>query len=102
MIMALFFVANTSYAQNNKKKSNICEVTYFVPGIDCATCKKKIESRMPYVKGVKDLKVSLEKKTVWIKYDSSKVTREKLSEELAKTGFPGKENKENKDNKERK
>lgn len=77
------------YAQNNK--SNVAEITFSVPTIDCDHCKKKLEANLPFVKGVKDLKVSVPDKTVWFKYDPSKVTKAQLAEALSKAGFPGKE-----------
>ena len=76
-------------AQNNK--NNVAEITFSVPSIDCDHCKKRLEANLPFVKGVKDLKISVPEKTVWFKYDPAKVTKAQLAEALTKAGFPGKE-----------
>lgn len=74
----------------DKKKADIREVT-FVTSIDCKNCVKKVEAKLPYEKGVKDLKVNLEDKTVWIKYDASKTDSEKLAAAIVKLGYTAEE-----------
>lgn len=91
MMISLFAFAFAANAQNTKKNvKKDAEVTYSVD-IDCANCVKKLENTLPFVKGVKDLKVSLEKKTVWFKYDASKTTKEALKAEVEKQGYACKE-----------
>jgi copper chaperone CopZ len=46
---------------------------------------------MPYEKGVKDMKVSLDNKTIWISYEDSKTNKENLAKALEKLGYPAKE-----------
>ncbi|MDR3351184.1 MAG: heavy-metal-associated domain-containing protein, partial [Prevotellaceae bacterium] len=50
-------------------------------------CKAKIEKNISWEKGVKDLTVNLEKKTVAITYDPQKSTAEKLKEAIEKLGY---------------
>lgn len=79
----------SAYAQD-RKKADIREVT-FVTSIDCKNCVKKIEAKLPYEKGVKDLKINLEDKTIRIKYDSSKTDKEKLAAAIVKLGYTAEE-----------
>jgi len=72
------------------KKSNEAEVT-FVTNLDCAGCQKKVEAKLPFEKGVKDMKINLEKKEVWILYQTDKTDKEKLIEAIKKIGFEAKE-----------
>lgn len=86
------FLSISADAQNKKEKqtAQIEEVT-FVTTVDCSNCQKKVEAKIPYEKGVKDLKVTLDDQTVWIKYDSSKTDKEKLAEALRKLGYEAEE-----------
>ena len=79
LLMALLLVAGTAttaLAQDKKQKknANIQEVT-FVTTIDCKNCVKKVEANLPYEKGIKDMKVNLDDRTVWIKYDAAKTDK---------------------------
>lgn len=91
MVVSIFAV--TSYAQ--KKKVPLQEVTFIV-NLHCENCVKKVQENIPFEKGVKDLKVSLDKKTVWVQYSPDKITKEKLAEAIAKLGYEvlGEERKE--------
>lgn len=87
MVMTFAFGAN---AQTNKKASKEAEVKYSV-FLHCESCKKKIEAVLPYVKGVKDMKVDMDGQTIWIKYDNTKTNKGTLAQELKKLGYEGKE-----------
>ena len=95
LLMALLLVAGTAttaLAQDKKQKknANIQEVT-FVTTIDCKNCVKKVEANLPYEKGIKDMKVNLDDRTVWIKYDASKTDKEKLAAAIVKLGYEAEE-----------
>lgn len=95
LLMALLLVAGTAttaLAQDKKQKknANIQEVT-FVTTIDCKNCVKKVEANLPYEKGIKDMKVNLDDRTVWIKYDAGKTDKEKLAAALNKLGYEAEE-----------
>ena len=95
LLMALLLVAGTAttaLAQDNKQKknANIQEVT-FVTTIDCKNCVKKVEANLPYEKGIKDMKVNLDDRTVWIKYDAAKTDKEKLAAAIVKLGYEAEE-----------
>lgn len=85
-LVALFALSFTVNGQNK----NEAEVTFSV-SMDCQNCVKKIEANLPFEKGVKDLKVSLDTKTVWIKYQSDKTTKEQLGKAIEKLGYTAKE-----------
>ena len=95
LMLAVLFVAGTAtaaFAQDKKQKknANLEEVT-FVTTIDCKNCVKKVEANLPYEKGIKDMKVNLDDRTVWIKYDASKTDKEKLAAAINKLGYEAEE-----------
>lgn len=59
----------------------------FVTSIHCKKCVNKIEENLSFEKGVKDLKVNLNDKTVYIKYDGKKTDVEKLAKAINKLGY---------------
>ena len=87
----LFVTTNFAEAQNKKNAKKEVQVTFSIPDVDCQHCVNKIESKMPYEKGVKDMKVSLDNKTIWISYEDSKTNKENLAKALEKLGYPAKE-----------
>ncbi|MBO4571436.1 MAG: heavy-metal-associated domain-containing protein [Bacteroidales bacterium] len=86
--LVALFVALFSFNAYAEKKNdkNTAEVT-FVTTIDCKNCVKKVEAQLPFVAGVKDMKVTLEDKTVWVKYDTRKTDTEKLAKAINKMGY---------------
>ncbi len=85
IVLILSFFALTSAAQN-KKKAPLQEVTFIV-NLHCENCVRKVQENIPFEKGVKDLKVSLERKTVWVRYSPDKTTKEKLAAAIEKLGY---------------
>jgi copper chaperone CopZ len=84
-----FTLCLTLSAQETKdkaKKKKGEEVTFTV-NMYCENCKTKIEKNISWEKGVKDLTVDLEKKTVKIVYDAKKTTEENLKKAIEKLGF---------------
>lgn len=90
IIAALMALPTISMADNKpakKSKGEIKEVT-FVVDFDCENCAKKIRENVSFEKGVKDLKVTLEDKTVALKYDAAKTTETALKTSIEKLGYP--------------
>lgn len=81
--LAIFASSATSQA---KTKATIKEVTY-VTSLHCDKCAKKISENVSFEKGVKELKIDVDKKTVTIKYDASKTDAEKLAAAIRKLGY---------------
>lgn len=76
-------------AQNKKQSSSTAEVT-FETTIECRNCVKKVEAHLPFEQGVKDMKIDLPSRTIWIKYDSKKTNEEKLAAAIKKLGYGAK------------
>ena len=70
-----------------KKKAEVKEVTFRVH-LHCENCVKKVQENIAFEKGVKDLKVSLDDQTVYVKYDAAKTSEEKLKAAIEKLGYP--------------
>ncbi len=90
-IVVLSLVSLNLSAQKSKKlKGNEAEVLYSI-AIDCASCEKTLNDKVPFIDGIKDLKVSLEKQTIYLVYRKDKTDVTKIAAELKKLGYPAKE-----------
>ena len=73
-IIALFamlaFVAGVATAAPKAEKKIVTVV--FTTDIDCAHCSQKVYNSIPYEKGIKDVVVNVQKKTVLVKFDAAK------------------------------
>lgn len=90
LLTALLLVGSFAFsadAQNRRKKESKYQEVTFVTSIDCKNCVKKVEAKLPDEKGIKDMKVTLADKTVWIKYDATKTDKEKLAAAINRIGF---------------
>ncbi len=86
-------VLSTSFAataQNKKNTHNLEEVT-FLTNLDCDNCAQKIQGQLPFEKGIKDMKVDVAKKTVWVQYRSDKTDKAKLQKAIEKIGYSAEE-----------
>ena len=59
----------------------------FLTDIHCQKCVQKIEDNVAFEKGVKDLKVNVQEKTVYIQYDSTKTDVATLKKAVEKLGY---------------
>lgn len=84
LALAVMGLTVTANAGNEKKATKT--VTYEV-SLHCESCKNKVEKNIPYEKGVKDLKVDLEKKTVTVTFREDKNTTEGIRKALEKLGY---------------
>ncbi len=83
-LFAVFMVSGNGSAQSTEKK--LATVVFDVE-IDCGNCKAKIEKNLPFEKGVKEFEVSLENKTVQVKYRPDKTNEENLRQAIEKLGY---------------
>ena len=81
-------VISPGFAQDKKdsKKKKTEDVTFSV-NMTCGNCKARIEKHISWEKGVKDLKVNLDKKQVVIKYDPSKTKEDALKKAIEDLEF---------------
>ena len=91
MVLAVMVSAFTFNGQAQDKKKKGVEEAKFSVYLHCNDEKKKAEAVIPTIKGIKDMKASVEEQSLWIKWDSSKMTKEQLMEALNKKGFPVKD-----------
>ena len=59
----------------------------FATNIHCANCGKKVQENIAFEKGVKDLSVSVEDKTVTVTFNPAKTDTLKLKAALKKLGY---------------
>jgi copper chaperone CopZ len=88
MLSALLLVSETTFSQDKKetKEKKEAEITFSVP-IDCPSCQKKLEAKLPFEKGVKDFAIDLEKQTIWFLYKTKKTDKASLVKALDKLGY---------------
>lgn len=95
MALAAFALAVTSvfaevpvfeYFAEKPADKSISEVV-FATNMHCDKCVNKINENLAFVKGVKDLKVSLKDQTIRIKYDNRKTSEKTLADVIRKLGY---------------
>ena len=79
-------IGTVSALQDKKAKKEKKTVTYNA-SMHCKNCVAKITDNVSFVKGVEDLKVSLDEKTVTITYDSAKTDEATLQKAIEKLGY---------------
>lgn len=85
-ILALMTLSVSAVA-GPRKKAELKEVTFIVH-LHCENCVNKVVENVSFEKGVKDLKVSLENQTVYVKYDVAKTSEETLKKSIESLGYP--------------
>jgi len=85
-MMAIVFAFLNAQSEKEKSLKKTTEVTFLV-GMHCQGCKDRIEKEIPFEKGVKDLKVDLEKKEVTVVYNPQKTTETKLRNAFIDLGY---------------
>lgn len=88
LLPAIFLLGNVLNlpAQATKKKKTTAEVVFRV-NMFCENCKKKIEKNISWEKGVTDLRINLEEKTVKLRYNPQKTTVESLKTAIERLGY---------------
>ncbi len=90
LTLTLLLAAGTSFAlgaQDRKDNKAKTETVVFDVSLHCDDCKARVEKRIPFEKGVKDLTVDLEKKTVTVTFDPRKNTAEGLRKAIQALGY---------------
>lgn len=86
LLMTLLMIVVSSYASVFDSKKEKAEVTFLV-AMTCEKCQQRIESNIPYEKGVTDLHVKLSDKLVTIEYRKDKTDVAKLKKAIQDLGF---------------
>ena len=74
-MLALVAGVATAAPKAEKKISTVI----FTTDIDCNHCAQKVYNTIPYEKGIKDVVVNVQKKTVLVKFDAAKNNIESLT-----------------------
>ena len=85
LLIILAAIILAAPAASAAKKKTVT-VTYEV-NIHCKKCVEKLTDNLAYLKGVEDLKVSLEDKTVTITYNPAKTNEDTLVQAIKKCGY---------------
>lgn len=87
IVLAAMTLMSVTASAGPKKKGELKEVTFNVY-LHCDNCVEKVTENISFEKGVKDLKVSLDNQTVYVKYDSAKTSEDTLKKALEVLGYP--------------
>lgn len=93
MIMGI----GSTVAQDKKEVKSDKETITFDVSMTCENCQKRIEKNIAFERGVTDMKIDLEKKTVKIEFKKSQTTVEKLKAAIEKLGYKVEIHKEKED-----
>lgn len=86
VLLSVLLLAGTASAASADEKKKTETVTYIVD-MDCQNCVNKLTDHLAFIKGVKDLKISLKDKQVVIKYDPTKVEETEFVSQIRKLGY---------------
>ena len=87
LLMSVVFVFGTANTYADNKKENKDKKTVVIKAdIHCKSCKAKLEKNIPFEKGVRDLKVDMEAKTITITYKADKNNEASLIKAIEKCG----------------
>ena len=86
VLMMTFFGIDNAVAKDDAKKVQTVEYS-LTPAPHCQNCVNKIKGNLRFEKGVKNIEVDLEKKSVRISFSPEATSEEKLKEALKKIGY---------------
>ncbi|MBF0648929.1 MAG: heavy-metal-associated domain-containing protein [Dysgonomonas sp.] len=86
-VILMMGISTTVDAQNKKPLKNDKETVLFDVSMTCENCQKRIEKNIAFEKGVTDMKVDLENKTVLIEFKKTQTTVENLKAAIEKLGY---------------
>lgn len=103
VLLAVAFLAGCNKAKNESTAENkptetkaAGEVVKInLPTMQCATCKKNIETALKKVDGVNSINVSVKDKIATIDYDKNKTNQDKLENEITLVGYDANSKKKN-------
>lgn len=95
VLLTVVFLAGCNKAKNEGTTENKTSdtkaagevVKINLPTMQCATCKKNIETALKKVDGVNSINVSVKEKIATIDYDKSKINLDKIETEITHVGY---------------
>lgn len=83
----------TENKPSDSKTAEVIKVN--LPTMQCATCKKNIETALKKVDGVNSVNVSVKDKIATIDYDKTKINQDKIENEITLVGYDANSKKKN-------
>lgn len=80
--IAILFVGN-GFAQESKKTSEIVILT----SAECGTCKKILEEKLNYTKGIRYAELDVASKKLTVSYSTKKIDAEGIRKIISETGY---------------
>ncbi len=78
MCLVALFTVGLVNAQEPRRGERAIETVVFDTNIDCAGCARKVNNTIPYERGVREVVVDVEAKTVTVTFDPTKTNAETL------------------------
>lgn len=82
LIIALLFIGN-GFAQENKKTAEIVIMT----SAECGTCKKVLEEKLNYTKGIRFAELDVATKKLTVAYSTKKISADEIRKIISETGY---------------
>lgn len=82
VIFALLFIGN-GFAQEEKKTQTIEIAT----SAECGTCKKTLEDKLNYTKGIRYAELDVATKKLTVSYATKKISAEEIRKLISDTGY---------------
>ena len=103
VLLAVAFLAGCNKAKNENTAENKTPDTKAsgevikvnLPTMQCATCKKNIETALKKVDGVNSVNVSVKDKIATVDFDKSKLNTDKIETEITLVGYDANSKKKN-------
>ncbi|MFV0506009.1 MAG: heavy-metal-associated domain-containing protein [Bacteroidales bacterium] len=88
-LLVLGSVNSVNAKENNKGKKKT-ETAYFQSNMHCASCEAKVEEKLRFEKGMKELKVDAHSNTIKLKFNATKTSQLHLKEVIEGMGYEAK------------
>ena len=88
--IVLTLVSVAAFSSTPSKPKDKKETVTYEVNMHCQNCVNKLTDNLSFLKGVEDFKISLDDKTITIKYDSEKIQEKKFVETIEKLGYTAK------------
>jgi mercuric ion binding protein len=85
LLLSLLFVGMTtlSFSQTDKK----VETLKFDTSAECGSCKKRIEGKLNYTKGIKFAELDVPTKVLTVKFKTADISAEEIKKTVADVGY---------------